>query len=99
MTGFARAQAGVPPWRLTWEIKTVNSKGLDLRLRLPPGFDAIEQDARARLSARLGEGVLNGLLTARVGLSAMAVCRPMAYAARKPPGVSEIAPFLFKREA
>jgi putative membrane protein len=49
----------------------------------------------ARLSAKLGEGVLNGLLTARVGLSAMAVCRPMPFAAGKPPGVSDVAPFLF----
>ncbi len=65
MTGFARAQAGIPPWRLTWEIKTVNSKGLDLRLRLPPGFDAIEQDARARLSARLARGACYATLNAQ----------------------------------
>ncbi|HYA79382.1 MAG TPA: TIGR01620 family protein [Methylocystis sp.] len=49
----------------------------------------------AKLSARLGEGVLNGLLTARVGLSAMAVCRPMPFGAEKQPGVKEVAPFLF----
>jgi putative membrane protein len=50
----------------------------------------------ARLSARLGEGVLNGLLTARVGLSAMAVCRPMPFCAEKQPGVADVAPFLFR---
>lgn len=49
----------------------------------------------AKLSARLGEGVLNGLLTARVGISAMAVCRPMPFCAEKPPGVADVAPFLF----
>jgi putative membrane protein len=49
----------------------------------------------AKLSARLGEGVLNGLLTARVGLSAMAVCRPTPYCAEKAPGVKDVAPFLF----
>ncbi len=49
----------------------------------------------ARLSARLGEGVLNGLLTARVGLSAMAVCRPAPFAAARPPGIGDVAPFLF----
>ncbi|OAI31592.1 hypothetical protein A1351_04780 [Methylosinus sp. R-45379] len=49
----------------------------------------------AKLSAKLGEGVLNGLLTARVGLSAMAVCRPMPFSAEKPPGVADVAPFLF----
>lgn len=49
----------------------------------------------ARLSARLGEGVLNGMLTTRVGLSAMAVCRPMPFVTEPPPSVSEVAPFLF----
>jgi putative membrane protein len=53
----------------------------------------------AKLSARLGEGVLNGLLTARVGLSAMAVCRPLPYAATRAPGISDVAPFLFKSES
>ncbi|VFU08676.1 YcjF family protein [Methylocella tundrae] len=51
----------------------------------------------AKLSARLGEGVLNGLLTARVGLSAMAVCRPMPYAVGRAPGVRDVAPFLFSK--
>jgi putative membrane protein len=49
----------------------------------------------SKLSARLGEGVLNGLLTARVGLSALAVCRPAPFGVEKPPGVSDVAPFLF----
>lgn len=49
----------------------------------------------AKLSARLGEGVLNGMLTARVGLSALAVCRPMPFAAIPAPGVKDVAPFLF----
>jgi len=53
----------------------------------------------AKLSARLGEGVLNGLLTTRVGLSAMAVCRPMPFAASRPPGVRDVAPFLFRSES
>jgi putative membrane protein len=49
----------------------------------------------AKLSARLGEGVLNGLLTARVGLAAMAVCRPMPFVERKAPTVREVAGNLF----
>lgn len=49
----------------------------------------------SRVSAKLGEGVLNGLLTARVGLSAMAVCRPTPFIAEKAPGVGDVAPFLF----
>jgi putative membrane protein len=51
----------------------------------------------SRISARLGEGVLNGLLTARVGLSAMAVCRPAPFAVDKPPGVADVAPFLLRK--
>jgi len=43
----------------------------------------------------MGEGVLNGLLTARVGLSALAVCRPAPFSVDKAPGVSDVAPFLF----
>ncbi len=49
----------------------------------------------SRISAKMGEGVLNGLLTARVGLSALAVCRPAPFSVAKPPGVSDVAPFLF----
>ena len=52
----------------------------------------------ARLSARLGEGFLNGMLTARVGLSAMAVCRPMPFEVAKAPGLTDVAPFLFSKE-
>ena len=50
----------------------------------------------AKVSARLGEGVLNGLLTARIGVSAMAVCRPMPFAARPTPNLRKVVPFLFK---
>lgn len=56
---------------------------------------ALGHGIAAKLSARLGEGVLNGLLTARVGISAMAVCRPMPFAALPSPSVRDVAPFLF----
>jgi putative membrane protein len=49
----------------------------------------------AKISARMGEGVLNGLLTTRVGLSALSVCRPAPFGVAPAPGVSEVAPFLF----
>jgi putative membrane protein len=56
---------------------------------------ALGHGIAARISARLGEGVLNGMLTTRVGLSAMAVCRPLPFAVAPPPGVKDVAPFLF----
>ena len=43
----------------------------------------------AKLSARLGEGVINGLMTARIGISAMDLCRPMPFSALKRPGISD----------
>lgn len=43
----------------------------------------------AKLSARLGEGVINGLMTARIGISAMDLCRPMPFAALKRPGIGD----------
>lgn len=65
MTGFARASGALPPWRWAWELKSVNGKGLDLRLRTPPGFAGLEQQARALLSSRLGRGVVYANLTAQ----------------------------------
>jgi putative membrane protein len=50
----------------------------------------------SRISARLGEGVLNGLMTTRVGLAAIAACRPSPFLSRPAPNVSEVAPFLFR---
>jgi len=45
----------------------------------------------ARLSARLGEGVLNGMLTARLGIAAIEVTRPLPFAALPRPTLSEVA--------
>ena len=51
----------------------------------------------AKLSARLGEGVLNGLLTARLGLAAIEVARPLPFAALPKPVLSDIAGDLLRR--
>jgi len=65
MTGFARAAGSAGPWRLTWELKAVNAKGLDARLRLSPPFDAIETDARAKLVQKLTRGTIQAGFTAQ----------------------------------
>lgn len=49
------------------------------------------QGLAARLSAKLGEGVLNGLLTARIGLSAIAVCRPLPFVEANGPTLTDVA--------
>lgn len=43
----------------------------------------------SRLSARLGEGVINGLMTARIGIAAMDLCRPLPFRAVKRPGIGD----------
>jgi putative membrane protein len=48
----------------------------------------------ARLSAKLGEGVLNGLLTARLGMAAIDIIRPLPFAALERPGLQDLAPDL-----
>ena len=63
MTGFARSHGVCGPYAWAWEVKSVNGKGLDLRLRLPPGWDAIEVPVRARLSEVLARGSLQANLT------------------------------------
>ncbi len=65
MTGFARSQGHLGPWAFAWELKSVNAKGLDLRLRAPPHFDAVEIKARALLSSRLARGSVFANLTAK----------------------------------
>jgi uncharacterized protein (TIGR00255 family) len=56
MTGFARATGQWRDVAWVWELKSVNGKTLDLRFRLPPGFDGIEVAARAFASTALKRG-------------------------------------------
>ncbi|SIQ13317.1 putative membrane protein [Rhizobium sp. RU20A] len=44
----------------------------------------------SRLSAKLGEGVVNGLMTARIGIAAMDLCRPVAFSALARPRVADV---------
>lgn len=56
MTGFARSHGASGSYAWSWEIKSVNAKGLELRLRLPPGFDAVEIPVRTRAAEMLSRG-------------------------------------------
>ena len=63
MTGFARASGVVGAYAWAWELKSVNAKGLELRLRLPPGWDVIEVPARSKASEALARGTVYANLT------------------------------------
>ncbi len=52
----------------------------------------------AKLSTRLGEGVVNGLLTARLGLAAVDVTRPLPFAALPRPALADLVGELIKRD-
>ena len=56
MTGYARAQGAVPGISFSVEIKTVNARGLDVRMRMTPGYDALEGEIRRRIAKALSRG-------------------------------------------
>ena len=62
MTGFARGNGETGGYAWAWEIKSVNAKGLDLRLRLPPGWDAVEAPVRSKAGEALARGTVYATL-------------------------------------
>ena len=70
MTGFARSHGASGPYSFEWELKSVNAKGLDLRLRLPAGWDELEAFAKKRGAEVLARGtVYANLNVKRTGAS------------------------------
>ena len=68
MTGFARSQGvlGAASWQ--WEVRSVNGKSLDVRLRTPPGSEALDGPARELIGKRLARGSVSAnLAMARQG--------------------------------
>ncbi len=66
MTGFAHADGVHERWRWSWELKSVNGRGLELRCRLPQGFDSIEPELRKAAKQKLHRGSINVSLTMRI---------------------------------
>ncbi len=67
MTGFARAAADQDGAVIAWEIKSVNGKSVDARLRLPPGFERLEQAARQAIQKRFSRGNIQASLVVQRG--------------------------------
>jgi len=65
MTGFARSHGTSGPYAFEWELKSVNAKGFDFRLRLPPGWDEVETIARKRATELLARGTVYANLTVK----------------------------------
>ncbi len=66
MTGFARREGTSGRGRWAWELRSVNGKGLDIRLRLPPGLERLETDVRKSIADRLARGNLQVSLSLSV---------------------------------
>src|SRR5436190_7306804 len=65
MTGFARCNGTSGDYAWAWELRSVNGKNLDLRLRLPPGWEGLESPLRARAAETLSRGTVHATLAAR----------------------------------
>src|SRR5262249_47616736 len=63
MTGFARAEAAKGDRHWVWELRSVNGRGLDVRCRLPAGYDAFDAPARAAAAERCRRGNISITLT------------------------------------
>jgi uncharacterized protein (TIGR00255 family) len=65
MTGFARADGTSGPLSWHWELRSVNGRGLDIRLRVPPGFESLEPRIREAVAKRVSRGSLTINLSVR----------------------------------
>ncbi len=65
MTGFGRAEGAGEALTWRWEVRSVNGRGLDLRLRLPSGWDALETGTRERIRKRFTRGSVQANLQIR----------------------------------
>lgn len=86
MTGFARAEGSAGGLAWAWELRSVNGRGLDLRFRLPPGWDALEPALREAAAKVLKRGNVTAGLTvkreteARLALDSAALEQALALA-------------------
>ncbi|MDG1020543.1 MAG: YicC family protein [Emcibacteraceae bacterium] len=62
MTGFGRAEGHYKHYSWVWEIRSVNGKGLDVRMRIPPGLDAFDQFIKTTIKKEITRGSINVLL-------------------------------------
>jgi uncharacterized protein (TIGR00255 family) len=62
MTGFARADGRHAARSWSWETRSVNGRSLEMRFRLPPGFDSLEVELRRVTAARIARGSLTATL-------------------------------------
>jgi uncharacterized protein (TIGR00255 family) len=75
MTGFSRATGEIDGTSIAWELKSVNGKAIEIRLRLPPGFERLEPGVRQALQKCFARGNFQAALS--VGRTGGAVAQPV----------------------
>jgi uncharacterized protein (TIGR00255 family) len=65
MTGFAREAGVFGEWHWAWEVRSVNGRGFDLKLRLPPGADGLSEPLRRLAAERFSRGTMSATLSAQ----------------------------------
>lgn len=73
MTGFATARGETDQMRWVWELKSVNGRGLDVRLRMPPGFEGVEARVKPLISKAFARGSISAQLTVDQSARAAAI--------------------------
>lgn len=63
MTGYGRSEGEFKDWSWVWEVRAVNGKSLDMRFRLPLGFESMEPKIRKTVAGALKRGNLQITLT------------------------------------
>jgi len=67
MTGFARLDGQSGRYQWAWELRSVNGKGLDIRLRLPGGFERLEVESRRIIGQHFARGNIQATLNVQAG--------------------------------
>lgn len=97
MTGFAREAGTAGVHAFAWEIRSVNGRGLDVRIRVPPGFETFSEAARKQLGAAFTRGTLHvslaitseaGTPRPRINQEALAALIEAAGQVRRPAGMA-----------
>lgn len=63
MTGFAEGNGAHENLRWRWEVRSVNGRNLDIRLRIPPGYEGLEAGARTLAAERFSRGSIQAVLS------------------------------------
>jgi uncharacterized protein (TIGR00255 family) len=78
MTGFARGEGATEQFSWAWELRSVNGRGLELRFRLPAGFDALETALREQAGKFFKRGSITANLTVKRPDAPKLVADPVA---------------------